>query len=182
MALLFLGLSFVFSTSDTEAQELWPDRWLAAGVDFGTLAVLFRFTDDCGIDPGFEIVERPNIQVSRTEIFDALQALLHRDSRKDFPQKALSSAFVEVFGTEKPPDRALEKSEYDAVMNKVETLGPWPTIRTIQLGNQTIRCTFDAGGALVEAEESKDGGRTFGSVLGSLDKQDPVLFRWEVDK
>ena len=181
LALQLMTFSLLLSASNGESRKLWPDRWLEADVEFGSLVVEARFTNDCGIDPEFEIIEHPNIDVTRTEILDALQVFLNRDFREDIPKEVMSSVSMEVFGTKTLPDRTIRKFEYEALMEKLEDLGPWPTVRTVRLGSRTIRCVFDGSGVLVLAEKSEDEGSTFDSVLGHLDQEDPFRFRWEVE-
>ena len=51
-----------------QQSKSFPEAWLKAESEFGTSAIEYRLTNDCEIDPGFEIVEHPNVDVTREEI------------------------------------------------------------------------------------------------------------------
>ena len=178
---LFAVLICTASASETEKLGMWPKSWLESELEFGSLAVEYRLTDDCGINPDFEIVEYPNIEVTRDEILSSMGSFLKRATREDVPEKALAAASLEVFGQESIPDRVLEKNEYDALRNSLECLGPWPQVRTFPLGGKTLRCTFDPTGTLIKVEETSGDGVEYSDLAEGLSKQGPFRFRWEVE-
>ena len=177
-----IALLFLASASKAENSKLWPDRWLNTESEFGSLVIEYRLTNECEIDPEFRIVVHPQIEVTRDEIYGSMEVFLRRATRQDIPDEAMSSVSLEVFGQETIPDRVLEKSEYDALMTNLETLGPWPMVRTIPVGGSTYRCTFDSSGALTKAEQSKNEEDSYREVLGSLNEEGPFRFRWEIEE
>lgn len=168
--------------SNAEKSELWPDRWLKAESDFGSLVIEYRLTDDCEIDREFEIVVHPQIEVTRDEIYGSMEAFLRQGTQENIPDEAVSGASLEVFGQETLPDRVIEKPEYEALVTMLETLGPWPMVRTLPVGGKTFRCTYDSSGALIKTEQSEDKGESFRDVLGSLNEEGPFRFRWEIEE
>ena len=165
--------------SDTENQGLWPISLLES--ESGSLAIEYRLTDECDIDSDFEIVEHPNVEVTRDEILGAVGALLRRATREDISEEAFATASLEVFGQESIPDRVLEKGEYEAMRDLLERLGPWPQVRTLPLGSRSLRCTFDPAGTLIKVEKKSDDETDYSELKESLNKQGPFRLRWKIE-
>ncbi len=172
----------VVTASNAQQSKMWPKAWLEAEGGFGSLVIEYRLTNECDIDPDFEIVEHPNIEVTREEILGSLASFLKRATREDISEKAFTSASLEVFGQEDIPDRTLEKSEYEALLASLKRLGPWPQVRTMPLGSDTFRCTFDATGLLTKEEKSAGDEEGYTELKEDLSKQGPFRIRWEVEE
>ena len=178
--LLLIGLVYVATTTLAQQSERFPQEWYEADVEFGVLVVEYRLTNECTV-AGIEIVEHPNMEVTIEQIIIAMMPFLEKSISQDIPKEALSAAIEEVFGKETVPDRALMESEYDTLMAALDRLGPWPETRTMPLGGNYYRCTFDKYGHLMKVEqldENKDGYTDF---HGQLDEQGPFRLRWEIE-
>ncbi len=111
------NVALICASTGSMAQQskTFPEAWLKAEGEFGTLAIEYRLTNECDIDPSFKIVEHPNVDVTREEILGSIEAFLKQAVKEDIPETAFVSASLEVFGQETIPDRTLEKTEYDAL-------------------------------------------------------------------
>ncbi len=179
--LLLIGLVYVTTATLAQQPESFPREWYETDVEFGVLVVEYRLTNECAVAPGIVIVEHPNIEVTIEQIIIAMMPFIGKSINQDIPKESLSAAIEEVFGKETVPDRALMESEYDALMAALDRLGPWPETRTMPLGGNSYRCTFDKHGRLTKVElfdEDKDGYTDF---HGQLDEQGPFRLRWEIE-
>ena len=158
-----------------------PERWLAAGDDFGALRVAYRLTDDCDIDPDFEIVESPNLAVTHDEVRGLLTSFLGYDTRDDVPRDVVMRVMEDVFGEEAVPTRPMTQDEYDRVISEFERLGPWPQIRFVTVESSTFRCSLDVSGNLVRVERSDAGKDLFRDFDEDLSEQGPFFLRWDID-
>ena len=177
-------LLFLSAPGPAEAQQIphWPERWLAAGVDFGTLKVAYRLTDNCEIDPDFEITEVPNLDVTREEIFESLTGFLANNTRDDVPRHIVVRVLDEVFGEEGLGDRPMSKSEYDAVIAEFDRLGPWPQTRIAFVSSSTYRCSFDVSGELTGVEISDADKDLYRAFDERLSEQGPFFLSWYIEE
>jgi len=178
---LFVVATCIACASKTEKPAMWPKAWLESESEFGSLAIEYRLTDDCGINPNFEIVEYPNIEVTRDEIQSAMRWFLKRATQEDIPEEAWIVASLEVFGQETTPDRVLEKNEYDALRDSLERLGPWSQVRTLPLGGKTLRCTFDPTGTLIKVEKLSADKVEYSDFAEDLSAQGPYRLQWKIE-
>ncbi len=160
----------------------WPERWLAAGIEFGKLRVEYRLTDDCEIDPNFEITESPNLDVTTEEILGSLKGFLSSGTRDDIPREVVMSVLEGVFGQEGVPTRPMTVEEYERVTDNFEKLGPWPQIRIAPVSSNTFRCTFDVSGELVQVERSDAGKDVYREFDESLSEQGPFILSWYIEE
>lgn len=167
--------------STAQQSKSFPQEWLEAEGEFGSLAIEYRLTNECDIDPNFEIVEYPNISVTREEILGAIAAFMKQSTREDVPEKTVVSASLEVFGQETIPDRILEKSEYDALLAVIKRLGPWPAVRSLPIGGNTYKCTFGHDGNLKKVEKLASDGEGYTELEGELSEKGPWRLRWQVE-
>lgn len=165
-----------------QQSNTFPQAWLEAEGEFGALAIEYRLTNECDIDPGFAIVEHPDIDVTRQEILGSIAAFLKQASREDIPDEAYISASLDVFDQKTIPDRTLETSEYDALLAALERLGPWPETRSMPLGGNTYKCTFDEDGLLIKVEKLAGEKEGYTEFDGQLAEQGPFRLRWQVEE
>lgn len=180
--LVVVLLAFCVPAAAQQQAPPWPDRWLAAGSDFGNLRVAYRLTDDCQIDPDFEIIESPNLDVTNEEILESLTGFLANGTRDDIPRDVLMAVMEGVFGQQDVPARPMTKGEYDQMVSEFERLGPWPQIRFAPVGTSTFRCSFDVAGGLVRVERSDAGKDLFTDVDRALSDQGPFFLRWYIEE
>lgn len=181
-AAFLLAVLSVPSAAAAQQAPPWPERWLAAGVDFGALTVEYRLTDDCGIDPNFEITETPNLDVTPEEILESLKGFLASGTRDDVPRAELISVLEDVFGHEGVPDRPMTRDEYDRLTSKFESLGPWPQIRIAPVSGSTYRCSFDVSGELTRVERSDPERDLYNDFDEPLSDQGPFILRWYIEE
>ena len=179
--LAFLLVS-VPSTAAAQQAPPWPDRWLAAGIEFGHLKVEYRLTDDCKIDPDFEITESPNLDVTTEEILESLEGFLASGTRDDIPRDVLVEILEDVFGQGGVPTRPMTKDEYDLVTSKFESLGPWPQVRIAPVSRSTYRCSFDVAGELIRVERSDAGRDLYSDFDEDLSEQGPFILGWRIEE
>ena len=182
LAAVFLSALSAPSTAAAQQAPQWPDRWLGAGIDFGSLTVKYRLTDDCDIDPDFEITESPNLDVTREEILDSLTSFLAVGTRDDIPRDVVMAVVEDRFGPEGIPTRPMTKSEYDELMADLDELGPWPRLRIAPVSGNTYRCSFDLSGELTRVERSDAGRDLYSDFDESLSDQGPFTLRWVIEE
>jgi len=158
-----------------------PREWFDAEGAFGVLVIEYWLTNECTVAPGIEIVEHPNIEVTIEEVIVAMIPFIEQSLSPEIPKDAFATASLEVFGQETFPDRTLEKSELDALFVVLERLGPWPETRTMPLGKNTYKCTFDKHGLLTKVEKLNEDGESYSDFEGRLAEQGPFRLRWEVE-
>lgn len=176
--------AILFMASPAAAQQApsWPEHWLAAGLEFGKLSVAYRLTDDCEIDPDFEITESPNLDVTREEILGSLTGFLAAGTRHDPPREVMFKVMREVLGPDRDPNQSLTQTEYETLVAEIEKLGPWPTVRLAPVSRDTYRCTFDTSGALIRVERSVSGESPFSDLAGNLSEEGPFFLSWYIEE
>ena len=182
IAAVILAAVCASSTAGAQQAPPWPARWLAAGVDFGSLKVEYRLTDDCQIDSEFEIAELPNLDVTRDEVLESLQRFLAGGTRDDIPPDVVVSVIEDEFGQEGIPSRPMTGDEYERVTAEFERLGPWPQIRIAPVGRSTYRCTFDLSGELVRLERSDAEKDLYTDFNERLSEQGPFSLQWVIEE
>ena len=183
IAAVFASL-LLFTTTGASAQQTppWPERWFSAGNDFGSLRVDYRLTDDCEIDPDFEVVEWSRFEVTREEILASLNQFLEGNTRSDPPLDVLYRVFDDVLDPNRDPNQAMTEAELAEVLAALEELGPWPQVRVAPVSSTTYRCTFDPSGALVRVEQSAPGEDEFTDFDGQLSELGPFNVRWYIEE
>ncbi|MDJ0909210.1 MAG: hypothetical protein QNI99_08440 [Woeseiaceae bacterium] len=142
----------------------------------------YRLTEDCEVDPDFEIIESPNLDVTREEILGSLNGFLANGTRDDIPRDVVMKVMESMFGEEGVPTRPMTKDEYDQMVAEFERLGPWPQIRIAPVCTSTFRCSFDASGSLVRVERSETGKDLFSDFDERLGDQGPFFLRWHIEE
>ena len=180
--------SYLLSTAllcvavDANAQQsvIFAQDWGDIDGEFGALAIEYRLTDSCDIDPTFEVLEGPKIDLTNEQIFHELSAYLSQGTHEQISDEAVVAASLQVFGQETIPDRTLEIFEFDALVEAVDRFGPWPVVRTAPIGANTYRCTFDEYGILVKVEKLVGVEEGYSEIANKLSEEGPFRIRWRV--
>ena len=180
--------SYVFSAallcvavySNAQQSTISSQDWSDTDGEFGALAIEYRLTDSCDIDPTFEVLEYPKIELTNEQIFHELSVYLNQSTREQISDEAVAAASLQVFGQETIPDRTLEISEFDALVEAVDRFGPWPLVRTAPIGANTYKCTFDGDGLLAKVEKLVSVGEGYRELAGKLSEEGPFRIRWRV--
>ncbi len=170
------------SVASTQQMPPWPERWLVAGVEFGNLRVAYRLTDDCDIDPDFEITDSPSLDVTRQEILGSLRGFLAAGTRDDPPREVVFRILDDTRAQERAADQPMSRIDYAALNAELEKLGPWPRVRMAPVGSHTYRCTFDSSGALIRLERSVTGEDQFSDFAGDLSEEGPFFLKWTIEE
>lgn len=173
------ALLCVVTTSSAGSPSVsWPEEWRGVEGGFGRLQIEYRLTNECGIDPDFNIAERPSIEVTRNQVFDVLKGLLMKTTVDVIPKDAYRSANLAVLGQEESPDRALEESEYKALLASLKASGPWPQVRTVPIYSEKYKCMFDKMGRLLAVEQLDADEKGYIILEGDLSQLGPFSLGW----